>query len=776
MSRANEPRGDSETFFRAHRLSVLGVGLFVVVVLFVGFEVVVRLWLRGVDPEALYSLHVLGLLSAATLAGAVVTIWKLFRAREYPSDQLPITTRAPWTRRLQGVSLRTKLIVPMVGLAVAPALGIGAYTISRMQQTLEQTAVERIQFATATRARSLTDFVDEVEGDLLFLANLRVLRELADATAGGDTQQIAALRGEAEHELRVFSQGERAYYQVRYLDSDGQEIVRLNVRQGLPTVVPLEELQNKSTRYYVREASAEPPGRTYTSRMDLNVERGVVEIPHRRVVRYATRVIGSRGEGEGLLVINVDADHLFFLVGPLPSGEEMWLIDEEGNYLGHRGPPGEQPGLFHLDRGRLLEADFSPDQTTAILQHREATETLEETGSLFAFTSIRFAPQAPHRVWTVLVGHSADKIRPAIRHVTLSLLVLVGMVVAFSGTLGILVASYLARPVEILRRATRSIAAGQLSQSVTITTADEIEGLANDFNAMAQQLSHAQDRLAAWNHELEKEVAQKTEHLHQLQRGVARADKLASLGQMTASVMHEVGNPLAAMKTRIQVAEEEEGLCEACRGLLSDLLEEVNRLAKFLHSFSRVARSPAPDMRVVSLTEIVEGVVALTRPELERRGIQLRVVEGPEVPTIRGDADRMRHLLINLVLNAADASEGGGDVEVRLRLEDRDPAEVGCPRRVVIDIVDHGIGMTPKVVSKIWDPFFTTKEKGTGLGLSICREIVSDHGGDVAVESRPGEGTTISVSLPLEESGHGAATPTPDGSESAGPSSVEELQ
>jgi len=779
MSRARGPRDDPESMFRAQRLSSLGLGLLGVAALFVGSELVERVWLRGVDPEVLRSLLLLRLLAAATLAGAVATIWKLVPARKAPWGQLPSTAREPWIRRIQGVSLRTKLIVPMVGLAVVPALGIGAYTISRMQQTLEQTAIERLEFATATRERSLTDFVSGVEGDLLFLANLSVLRELADATADGDLERTAELRRIAEHELRVFSQSERAYYQLRYLDAEGQEVVRLNVQGGLPTIVPVAELQDKSGRYYVRASSAVLPGRIYTSRMDLNVEAGVVEIPHRRVVRYATRVIGSHGRGEGLLIINVEADYLFSLAGSLPPGEEMWLIDEEGVYLGHRGSSREQPDVFHLDQGRPLAADFSPDQTAAILRQREGTGTMEEAGSLFAFTSIHFAPQAPHRAWTLLVSHSAEKIRPAIRHVTFSLLMLVGMVIAAGATLGVLIASYLARPVEILRRATRAVTAGELSQRVTITTADEIEGLANDFNTMAEQLSHAQDQLAAWNEELEREVAQQTERLRGLQSGVARADKLASIGQMTAGVMHEVGNPLAAMKTRIQVAEEEGGLCQDCQDLLKDLLDEVNRLAKFLRSFSRLARLPTPVLSTVSLSEIVDGVVTLTSAELEHRGIQLHVCEGPEVATIRGDPDRLRHLLINLVLNAADASEGGGRVEVRLHIEDRDvedrtSAEVGRQRCVVVDVVDHGVGIAPDVISKIWDPFFTTKQKGTGLGLSICREIVSDHGGWVEVESRPGGGTTISVSLPLAGPGREAAMPSLDPPDTAGSIGLEE--
>ncbi|MDP6980716.1 MAG: ATP-binding protein [Myxococcota bacterium] len=754
MNRSKSDGEDRESSLRAHRLAFVVVGVAGGVLL--GSELVIRVWLEGIGSEILRSLRLLSLTAATTLAVAVVTFWMASGAREASFGQLPVTERPHWIRRIQSVSLRTKLIVPMVGLAVVPALGIGAYTIFRMQETLEQTAIERIQFATASRERSLTDFVSGMEEDLLFVANLGVLRNLADALADGDAERVARLRSDAEHELQVFSQSERAYYQVRYLDADGHEVVRLNVVEGLPAVVPQDELQDKSSRYYVQAGMAGRVGEIYTSQMDLNVEHGVVEIPHRGVIRYATRVIGSRGQGHGLLIINVDADYLISLAGSLPSGEDMWLIGEHGTYLGHCGSSPERPEVFELEQGRPLAADFSPEQTSRILQQREGTGTLEADGSLFAFTSIGFAPQAPHRTWTLLVSHSAEKILPAIRHVTASMLMLVGIIIAVGATLGILVARYLAQPVEILRKATRAIAAGELSQQVAITTADEIEGLATDFNTMAEQLSRAQDQLAAWNEELEREVADQTERLHSLQSGFARADKLASIGQMTAGVMHEVGNPLAALKARIQVAEEDEALCANCRDLLDDLLDEVNRLAKFLHSFSRLARLPAPERRVVALSEIIDGVVTLTSAELRQRGICLQVSQVPPVSTIRGDADRLRHLFINLVLNAADASEGGGEVEIRLHLEDDKPEDhdlaASAARRVVVDVVDHGAGMPPEVIARIWDPFFTTKQKGTGLGLSISHEIIRHHGGSVEILSEPGLGTTVSVSLPLEES------------------------
>lgn len=678
--------------------------------------------------------------------------------RTKPSEPPEKTGSSSWMRRLQHVSLRTKLVVPMVALAVFPAVGVGVFTISRMQSALERSAIERVRSVTETRVKSLRQFVANVAEDLRFLSKIRVLQELARAEMEGDRLRSEGLRQTAEEQLLIFSQGERVYYQVRYLDSAGREVVRLNIGEGVPTVVPTEKLQDKSHRYYVQAAFALPEGKIYTSPMDLNVEHGVVEVPHRRVVRYAAPVIGSGRRGLGLVMINVDADHLLSLIGSLAVGEEAWLVDEEGGYLGYVGSSQERASRFHLDQGREIFEDFGAEVISTISEAGEGMGTLETEESILAYGSIAFDPQMPGRKWMLIVGHSLETLRPPIRQAVVVLLVIVALVVAVGGTLGILVSLYLARPVEVLRSATRRIAAGELSQTVAITTGDEIEGLANDFNAMMKQLSRAQARLASWNRDLTREVEEQTEHLQRLQTGFARADKLASLGQMTAGVMHEVGNPLAAIKTRIQVAEEGQNIDEGSQKLLREVLDEVNRLARFLHSFSRFSRLSEPKMQGVSLAEVVDGVMTLVSPELRRRGVKLHVNDVSGISTIRGDPDQLRQLVMNLVLNACDASEAGSEVRVQLRRVEPRPDGNGEGGRIVVEVEDEGMGMDPELLGKIWDPFFTTKPAGAGLGLSICREVIRDHGGEVDVRSSPGAGTTIRVSFPLVEDAEQASS------------------
>ena len=756
------PNKKPEAAPQASLLRMFCVCAAVVVSLFLGYEVVERTWLGGADPRLLHMLHLVRGLSAAAFAAVLATLLIVRQrgSRTLSEASLPPLAR-PWPRRLQHVRVRTKIVVPMVMLAVGPATLLGTFMISSMRDFLRQSAIQDLEFETSSKAQAIRGFLRTVQQDLSFLAQGQTIRNLADAeaeptapaapvepAARASSQQVAALREDVEREFLIFSQGKRAYYQVRYLDRAGHEVVRLNVEEGRPSVASAEQLQDKSDRYYVTEAFALDPGQIYTSPMDLNVEYGKLEVPVRGVVRYATTVLGTDGLARGLLVINVYADYLLSLIGPLPPQTEAWLVDKGGIYLGYIGRSGERGELYTLRKQRQLSEDFASEEVAAILRYERGALPIETTQAILSYAPISFDRTAPERQWILLIAHPREPLEAPIRQLTIFLSVVLAHIVVLAGVLGILVGHYLARPVSALRRATREIAAGDLSRHVQVTTGDELEGLASDFNTMTDRLREAQQRLSTWNEELEREVVQQTDQLHQLQTALARADKMASIGQMTASVMHEVGNPLAAIKTKIQVAEEDNDLCKGCRAVLSDLLSEVDRLVMFLRSFSRQTRQRQPRMEEIRLDEIIQDVVTLVIPEFRRRGMRLIVEMAPEVPAIQGDAGQLRQLLINLILNAMEASRRQGEISVALHGLTSASVVDRTDDAVVIELVDRGSGIPRDVIDKIWDPFFTSKPEGTGLGLSICREIVAHHGGTIQIQSDTGQGTVVTLSFP----------------------------
>lgn len=668
------------------------------------------------------------------------------RKQETPLDARRDSAAPPpgprtWRKRVQHVSLRTKIFVPVVGLAVLPAVTIGLFTASRMRSALRARVVQGVELDTQAKAMAVQDFLRTLHRDLRFLSQITEIRGLANAEARRATQRSAALRAAAERQLSLFTQGRRGYEQLRYLDGAAREVLRLDATDGVPRLVPARHLREDRDPYYREAAAAMRPGQIYISAGDPDRTTG----RERRVLRCATPVATDDGRAGGLLVVNVAAAYFFSLIGPLPAGTEAWLVDERGMYLGYVGESDEKRARYGMASQRSLAADFGPSSTAAVLGAADGGGTLETAGALVSFAPLTFDAEVAPRRWTLLIAHPLAPVYAPLRDTMILLWLMVTLVVAVAAAIGLLVAHYVIRPLATLRRATNEIAAGNLAKHVEITTGDEIEGLAVDFNTMTERLREAHEQLSAWNDDLQREVARRTGDLQRLQAGFARADKLASLGQMTASIMHEIGNPLAAIKTKIQVAEERGALEREHGALLPELVKEVDRLTVVLRSYSRLGRLRSAAFTDVQLDEVVREVVTLVTPDLRKRDLTLRVRSGADVPGIRGDPDQLRQLLINVILNAAEASPDGGTICVTVARAVFDTAASPWAR---VEITDHGTGISAHVMEKIWEPFFTTKPDGTGLGLAICHRIVDDHAGTIDLRTGAGTGTTVTVAFP----------------------------
>ncbi len=647
-------------------------------------------------------------------------------------------------RNLQRVRMRTKIVVPMVLLAVGPTLAVGAFMIWRARESLQESVVRRVAFDTASKARALEEFLSGVESNVRFLSQAKAVRELATADAAPGDARLAGLREAAERDFVVFQRG-HPYCQAQCLGALGQQLIRLDARGEALQLMPAPQLENQSERSYVQAASALTAGQVYVSPMHVDVVHGMLGA----VLRFVAPVPNDASGTRGFLVVGVCAEHILSQIGPLPAGMEASLVRNDGVYLGYVGESLEKQALYRLEKRRPLAADYTTEQAAALLNNQSDRPAVKTAQALIFSAPVALKRDNSPEAWTLLISYPRAPIEAPVHHLTWVLAIVAALVAAVAGLLGIFITHYLARPVASLRRATREIAAGDLTKRVEITTGDEIEALAADFNTMTERLSEAQARLAQWNVRLEREVTQQTEQVRQLQAGFARADKLASIGQITAGVMHEIGNPLAAMKTKIQVADEASELDPAFRPLFDEILVEIDRLTTFLRSFSRLARlRDFPTQTRVSLSAVVESVVTLLAADLRRRRVGLRREFDPAAPAIRGDAEQLRHLLMNLVLNAADASTAGGEVVVKLRSTAAKSGDGALRTDAQLQVIDHGAGVEPDILDKIWNPFFTTKAEGTGLGLAISRQIVQDHGGTIALRSEREKGTEVIVTFP----------------------------
>jgi two-component system NtrC family sensor kinase len=326
----------------------------------------------------------------------------------------------------------------------------------------------------------------------------------------------------------------------------------------------------------------------------------------------------------------------------------------------------------------------------------------------------------------------------------LSLAVLVGLVVVAS----IVSRRVLVRPVLRLLRGTQHVAKGELGQRIPVTSADEIGALAASFNDMTESLGRARLEIQELMDGLERQVEDRTAALRAAQNRLVQSEKLASLGKLSASIAHEINNPLSGILTSSKLL-----LRILAEGSLPDtalpmftrhlgLVErETYRCTAIVRNLLDFARQREPTFTETDVNACLDEALSLLRNQIALQRVTLEK-RFEALPHVTADFGQLRQAFVNVVANACEAMEGGGTLTVVSRLID-DGATIE------IDVQDTGPGIAPEHLSKILDPFFTTKSRGTGLGLSVVYGVVSRHGGRLDIESEPGRGTRVLIRLPV---------------------------
>lgn len=229
----------------------------------------------------------------------------------------------------------------------------------------------------------------------------------------------------------------------------------------------------------------------------------------------------------------------------------------------------------------------------------------------------------------------------------------------------------------------------------------------------------------------------------ELERRLFRSEELASIGELSAGIAHEIRNPLVAITTSAALLKDEPELSEEGQELIDVIKDESDHLAVIVDDFLRFARPQKPRLRDENINKLLEELIRRTA-EISPKSVALEAEYGEGMPMIAVDRHQIQQVVTNLLLNGIDASEQGSQIHIRTQQE----TGLDGPR-IRIEISDHGEGIPADEITKIFQPFFSTKERGTGLGLAICRRIIDNHEGEISVESVPGEGACFSVFLPV---------------------------
>jgi signal transduction histidine kinase len=240
------------------------------------------------------------------------------------------------------------------------------------------------------------------------------------------------------------------------------------------------------------------------------------------------------------------------------------------------------------------------------------------------------------------------------------------------------------------------------------------------------------------------------ENLKQSQDTLRRADRLSSLGLLTAGLAHEIRNPLVAIRTFTQLLPERYDDAEFREGFQGLALKEVDRICGLITDLLSFARPSRPNVAEENINDVVEGIARILETEAKEKSVEITRYFSENLPKVWIDREQMKQVFMNLILNAIQAMRKGGSIYISTRPYRKNDVG-GAVQYVQVEIRDTGVGIPEDNLDHIFDPFFTSKDEGSGLGLSISHQIVQEHGGYVTVESKIGVGTSFFINLPISK-------------------------
>jgi two-component system, NtrC family, sensor kinase len=317
---------------------------------------------------------------------------------------------------------------------------------------------------------------------------------------------------------------------------------------------------------------------------------------------------------------------------------------------------------------------------------------------------------------------------------------------------------FLSRPIDALIAGTKAISHMDLDKPLNIVGGSrEIDELARSFDAMRERLRTALAEINQFTQNLESKVEERTRQLQAAQKKLIQSDQLASLGQLSASVAHEINNPVSGVLNLSMLMQRmlgEDGVppgrLDEFRKYLSQVAAETARVGRIVSGLLAFSRHGKPRRAPADLNQVVRMTLSLAQHKLKLSGVEVESDLCEDLPLVSCDSSQIQQVVLNLLLNAAEATESKGPDKRQGRVSISTAAGEGV---VLLTVADNGEGIPPENLARIFDPFFTTKSEGqgVGLGLAVSYGIVQAHGGDIEVGSKAGEGAAFVVSLPLEQ-------------------------
>lgn len=571
----------------------------------------------------------------------------------------------------------------------------------------------------------------------------------ADSLARIEASQLDSLR------LLVFTQGLPEAMTSGDADAVVELITPLALNAGLPIVTVVD-----TAGHEVATLTLQPDKTSYarTSGGDLSqlgiVQRvlqgqqdsagdkfaDVLSIQGRRVLFTSAPMLAADGTRVGVLLSGQDFDQVLLEVARVARADALVASDYSGEPFGQVLPAGVST-LPDAPSAAAVASAIQADPARSILSEVD----LAGTPYVFSSAPLRVRGDA---IGVLSVGLSAAELRRQENDLQLVLAGVFGLGTLAVLAVGFVMARSIVGRVARLRDLAGAVAEGDLNQRLTLPENDEIAELAQAFSEMTERLAERTseaDRLHAETAERARQLEDSNQRLRQAQQQLVQSEKLASIGQLTAGIVHDVKNPLAVIKGIAELIQIEDSALSAFSreqvGLIRDNASHANAIVSDLLTF---ARQSTPKWQRQDLRETVQAALRLTEYLLRQASVQPEADLPAEPVMTVFDSRQIEQVLINLIQNAVQAMPSGGSLRIGLTVSDD---------RALLTVADTGVGISPESIGRVFDPFYTTKSEGdgTGLGLSVTYGIISQHGGEIWASSERDRGTTFSIRLPIRQ-------------------------
>lgn len=610
---------------------------------------------------------------------------------------------APAGKRKWMFTLQSKVILVFLALTLAPLLIIGYFSFHSSEKLITCIVVRQLENVADDKAALLEGWLGERMSDVTMVAETSIVQSM-------DPDRIGPYLDLIREKYGVY-----------------KKLVLVSETGGLIAASP-EKPKNLEYNHYAQ----------YRVRNNLFVSDITYAHDEKESsFLIAAPVTGSDGSLLGTVYGNVGTEKiiLFILNVSLGATGECYLVDREGLFLAHKDPH------------RILSENISQsDSFRKIFEKSDCKNAyLDYRGIEVLGASL----QVGGTDWYIVVEQdraealaAADKLKGVIYQALLLFIVCAFMLTS-------MIAYHIVSPIRKLSRYAGRIAPSRFDSTVKkINRNDEIGMLFESVSNMAARLQERHIVLEKKVGKREAELKETDLILQKTRLMAERSEKFAVMGRMGAAVAHEIRTPLTSIKLFLESVQAEIDISVEYEEDFNIAMNQIGRIEATINRFLDFAKPQDLLFSDIELKSFITDLLIMIRPQVKRQECVLTVSLADDMPTINGDRRLLAEALINLLVNAIDAMPARGSLSVSA-VQDIFTASDQDIKCVRVDIADTGHGISDEQLEKIFEPFFTTKATGTGLGLPLVLTTIRNHGGEIIVKSKIGEGTVFSLFLPV---------------------------